>query len=102
MLKYQIPGQGYTFKKSTGTSEPVSGQVKPLFKKVEHGHPDSFGHYCSNNGVLAVVDGNLDVWVGKMSPEAVSALESAGFVEGSFYVPYSSGGHSTLEKIFRT
>lgn len=49
------------------------------------------GTYCSNNDVLAIVDGNGSMYVTPFSSERAQALEDAGFKSASWWVPYSNG-----------
>jgi hypothetical protein len=58
--------------------------------QVEKGRTNQIGGYDSNNGVIAFVDNNKYIWVGKWSKENEQALKDAGYKHTSIYVPYSN------------
>jgi len=55
------------------------------------GRLEEVGTYCSNNNVLAFVDGEGCIWIGRDNAENLEALETAGYQRRELFVPFSNG-----------
>lgn len=64
---------------------------------------EQVGTYDSNNGRLAYVDGEGQMWVGASTQQNLDALRNAGYGRGGIWVPFSNGemptDRETYEKL---
>ncbi|MDP2684425.1 MAG: hypothetical protein Q8P20_05200 [bacterium] len=51
---------------------------------------DNVGKYDVNNGVVAYIDGKGQCYIGPSTKERIEALRLAGYITGSFFVPFSN------------
>jgi hypothetical protein len=82
-MSIEIPEAGIltSFMGQAGIATPVNDY------KLE----ESLGSYCQNNGRVVFVDDSGKTYVTPFCPEVRSILASAGYKEGSLYVPLSNG-----------
>ena len=92
----KIVNQKKLFVKATGTSEIRGG----LDFEVGKGAVEEVGNYGINNGVIGLIDGNQDKWVGYHSQETVQALENAGYQNLGMDVPHCNDGGYGIRKLF--
>lgn len=83
-------GVSYVMPSSAATVRQYEGNFGDGVN-MPHGRLDAVGTYCSNNGVLAFVDNQGQVFIGFNSDERREALKEAGYRPGSFFVPFSNG-----------
>ena len=69
----EIPSEVWTYQQAYGSGDRPKGT------------------YCSNNGVLAIVDGEGSMRFAPMTSERARSLNEAGFTSDSWYVPNSNG-----------
>lgn len=55
---------------------------------------ENVGKYAANNGLIGLINGSGELFIGRATQDNIRALEEAGYSSASLNVPFSSGQRS--------